>query len=200
VLGAILWRRMLEPPAVRASAVRDTLAFLDIFEAGSQAEVMRRVPQDSRAIIEDTPRSAWIPVEHDHHTIDAIIDVFGLQRAIECWTGALLHLTKRPLLSSFISGMTRLFGKDPIRVISLLPKGWNLVYRGVCVPVLARGDRPEPVIRFVQVAPEIRRYSNYFHSWHGGCRAFASLASMPGKVSFSIAPDMSYAEAAFKLK
>lgn len=188
---------MSETPAVRASAVLDTLAFLDIFEPGSRAEVMRRVPRSSQLVIESTPRSAWVPVEHDHYTIDAIVEIFGVPRAIECWSQALLHLIERPLLSSFFTGMTRLFGRDPSRIISLLPKGWNLVYRNVCVPVLIRGDGSHPVIRFAQVAPEIRRYSNYFHSWHGGCQAFASLATVPGRVQFVVGPEMSYAEATF---
>jgi hypothetical protein len=71
--------------------VRDTLDFLDVFEPGARAEVMSRVPASSRAAIEDTPRSAWVSVHDDHHTIDAMIEIFGRERAIECWSGALLN-------------------------------------------------------------------------------------------------------------
>src|SRR4051794_9369406 len=62
-------------PAIRASAVRDTLAFLDTFEPGSRQRVLDAVPAASREVIEQTPGSSWISIEHDHWTIDAMIDI-----------------------------------------------------------------------------------------------------------------------------
>src|SRR6476469_5254273 len=105
-------------PAVRASAVRDTLDYLDVFQPGARAEVLSRVPARSRTVIEETPRSAWVSVHDDHYTIDAMIDIFGRERAIECWCGAMMNLIERPLLHGFISGMKRVLGNDPGRVIS----------------------------------------------------------------------------------
>jgi hypothetical protein len=184
-------------PAVRASAVRDTLDYLDVFQQGARAEVIGRVPAESRRVIEDTPRSGWIGIEHDHYTIDAMIEILGRDRAIQCWCDALASLTQRPLLRAFIGGMKRVFGSDPERVISWFPKGWSLAYRDVCTLELKKSTSGRPMIVFVDIPDEIRLYSNYFHSWHGVCRGFAAIAGVEGRVQFTIAPDLRFAEATF---
>jgi hypothetical protein len=184
-------------PAVRASAVRDTLDYLDVFQRGARAEVIARVPEPSRRVIEDAPRSGWIGIEHDHHTIDAMIEIFGRDRAIQCWCDALASLTKKPLLGAFIGGMKRVFGNDPARVISWFPRAWPLAYRDMCTLVLKESSSGRPMIVFADICDEIRLYSNYFHSWHGVCRGFAAIAGVDGRVRFTIAPDLGSAEATF---
>jgi hypothetical protein len=185
-------------PAVRASAVRDTLAFLDKFEPGSRSKVMARVPAASRENIESAPRSSWISIDDDHFTIDAIVDLFGRERAIQFWRDALAHLVEGPLLGSFVSGMVRVFGRDPARVVALFPKGWPLVYRDVCMPRLVSSADHRPVIRFENIAPEVRtHYRNYLHSWHGACQGFAHIARVQGRVEFTVSPDGYVAEAKF---
>jgi hypothetical protein len=184
-------------PAVRASAVRDTLHFLDKFEPGTRAKVMERVPAASREVIESTPRSSWIGVEHDHFTVDAMIEVLGRRRAIECWRDSVADLVDKPLLKTFVSGMVALIGHDPSRIVGLFAKGWPLVYRGLCEPRLIATSGRHPVIRFDHLAPELRLYRNYFDSWDGACQGFAHLAKVTGYVHFSVAPDVSFAEARF---
>jgi hypothetical protein len=181
---------------VRASAVRDTLAFLDKFEPGSRAKVMAGVPAASREVIETTPRSGWIAIEHDHHTIDGIIRLFGRTRAIQCWREALTALIERPLLGGFVKGMVDLFGRDPARVVALFPRAWPLVYRDVCSPRL-HNDGRRPMIRFESIAAEVRTHPNYLHSWNGACQGFAEIARVHGHVEFKVAPDCNVAEAIF---
>ena len=184
-------------PAVRAGAVRDTLDFLDVFEPGARQKVLSRVPTESRAVIEEMPRSSWVSVEHDHHTIDAMIELFGVERAVECWERSMVHLTEKPLLRGFVSGMRRLFGSDQGRLLTWFPKGWPLAYRDVCTPSVARNPGGTPMIVFEDVADEIKLHPNYFHSWHGACRGFAIIAGVAGDVHFGIAPDLTYAKAIF---
>lgn len=102
-------------PAVRASAVRDTLAFLDKFHPGSRQRVLSRVPAESRRVIEETSRLSWVAVEHDHWTIDAMVELFGRERAIRCWADSVSSLVEQPLLRTFVSGMLKLVGNDPAR-------------------------------------------------------------------------------------
>ena len=184
-------------PAVRASAVRDTLAYLDKFEAGSRARVLERVPAEARAIIESTPGTDWISVEHDHWTVDAIIEVLGRPRAIQCWRGALGNLVERPLLRSFVSATLKALGRNPVGVVRLLAKGWPLVYRDVCEPKLIATVDGQPTIRFDHIAPAVQRYRNYLDSWYGGVQGFADLAGVRGHVELEVAPDVSWAEAKF---
>jgi hypothetical protein len=188
---------MQKHPSVRASAVLDTLAFLDQFEAGSRQRVLAAVPAPSRALIEGTARSAWIGIEHDHYTIDAIIELFGKPRAIAFWAAAVAELTHKPLLKAFVSGMFKLMPLDARRVASIFATGWPLVYRDMCSLEVGSTEGGHPVLRFASLAPAVRRYHNYLHSWHGGCVGFARLARLSSRVSFRAALDASSAEASF---
>lgn len=175
----------------------DTLAFLDRFEAGSRRRVLDCVPDASRGLIETTARSAWIGVEHDHYTIDAIVELFGKQRAIAFWSAAVAELTNKPLLRAFVGGMFKLMPLDARRVVSIFATGWPLVYRDMCTLEVHSSDGGHPVLRFAHVAPALRRFRNYLHSWHGGCVGFAKLAGLATHVTFRAALDASWAEASF---
>jgi hypothetical protein len=177
--------------------VLDTLAFLDRFQPGSRQRVLACVPQASRLLIEQTTRTGWIGVEHDHYTIDAIVELFGKQRAIEFWAVAVAELTNKPLLKAFVSGMFKLMPLDARRVVSIFATGWPLVYRDMCTLELDSTEHGQPLLRFGAVSPGVRRFRNYMYSWHGGCVGFAKLAGLPGQVTFRAALDASSAEACF---
>jgi hypothetical protein len=184
-------------PAVRASAVRDTLAFLEKFEPGSMARVLAKVPEASRAVIEGTARSGWVGVQHDHHTIDAIVDLFGRKRALEFWSEAISELSDKPLLKAFVGGMLRLVTRDSRRVMSIFATGWPLVYRDMCEIDVIDSEDGNPVLRFRQIAAQVRRHRNYLLSWQGGCAGFAKLAGLTVHTVFRAAADASSAEIEF---
>ena len=185
-------------PFVRASAVKDSLDFLDEFERGARAAVLGAVPADVKERILDAGRTAWISIEDDHFTVDAIVAHFGEERAVEYWTENLRSLAEKPLLKTFFFGMLTVVGGDPDRVIALIPKGWPLVYRDMGTPrFVKQGSHGQAALVFDDVPSEVRRYRNYFLSWHGVCRAFASIAKLKGSVTFDVAPNGSRAEASF---
>ena len=177
--------------------MRDTLDFLDQFEPGSRARVLERVPSQSLDVIETTPGFSWISLDHDHWTIDAMIEIFGLERAIACWRDSVSNLLGRPFLRDFVVQMLKVIGRSPVSVVRLFAKGWSLVYRDLCEPVLIATIDGQPVIRFENIDPSIKRYQNYLHCWHAGCQGFAQIARVRGSVAFEVAPDLSWAEAKF---
>lgn len=178
---------------MRASAVRDTLTFLDKFEAGSLKRVLERVPDASRQVIDSTSRSGWIHVDHDHYTIDAIVELFGRERAIQFWAAAIAELSDKPLLKAFVGGMLRVVALEPQRIVSIFATGWPLVYRDMCTVRATTSPAGHATLRFDNVAPEVRRYRHYLDSWHGGCAGFARLAGLSVRVTFVSGGD--YAEA-----
>ena len=184
-------------PSIRASAVRDALTFLDDFEHGAQRRVLEQVPAASRSVIESTPGTSWISIEHDHYTVDAIIDLFGRERAICYWRDLVATLVNRPLLSGFVSNLIRLLGREPVSVVRGFAKAWPLVYRDLCEPQLIATSDGQPTIRFANLASELRRYPNYLDSWYGACQGFAHIAQVRGHVQFEVASDRSWAEAKF---
>lgn len=177
--------------------MRDTLAFLDKFQPGARQKVLERVPPASRSVIEETARSAWIGIEHDHFTIDAIIALFGTPRAIQFWCARLAELSDKPLLKTFLGGVLKIMPMDRKRVIGFLATGWQLVYRDMCTLTVVENEVGDPVLRFDEIPEPVRRHRNYLHSWHGGCLGFAKLAGLGGQVAFRVALDLRSAEAAF---
>ncbi|MEY4508596.1 MAG: hypothetical protein RLZZ450_718 [Pseudomonadota bacterium] len=184
-------------PAVRAAAILDALDYLDVFELGARARVLGNVPAPSREVLLSTSRSSWVGIEHDRYAVDAIVNLFGVNRSIQYWRAATSRLAERPLLKGFVSGMIALLGHDPGRVLGLLPKGWPLVYRELCDPQMDTSVAGEASLRFVHIAHEVRAAPNYFHSWHGTCLGMADLARMEGKVTFVVSADRSTASATF---
>jgi hypothetical protein len=158
---------------------------------------MQRVPAASRELIETTPRSGWISVEDDHWTVDAMVEIFGPERAMLCWRGAVANLVDRPLLRNFVSGMLNVLGHSPVTVVRLFAKGWPLVYQDLTEPQIIATPDGHPTIRFERISPLVRRYPNYLLSWHGACQGFALIANVRGSVTFEVAPDKSWAEAKF---
>jgi hypothetical protein len=179
--------------------VHDSLDNLDQFEPGTRQAVLDRIPPETREEILAAPRSDWISIEDDHHTVDSIIALLGRERAIEYWCYSLRRLVDRPLLRTFVAGMVNVLGREPPVVVGLLVKGWALAYKDMCDPVLTTVDG-QPAIRFENVAPQVREYSNYFASWDGTCRGFADIARVRGVVRFTVAPNREWAEAVFYWK
>lgn len=186
---------MQKQPSVRASAVRDTLAFLDKFEPGSMKRVLARVPVASREVIDSTPRSGWIHVDHDHFTIDAIVECFGRERAIQFWSAAIAELSDKPLLKAFVGGMFRIVALDPQRIASIFATGWPLVYRDMCMVRAAVSPDGHAALHFEELAPELRKYRSYLFSWHGGCAGFARLAGLNVRVLFEGTAGQDFAQA-----
>jgi len=184
-------------PAVRAGAILDALAYLDVFEPGARSRVLACVEPASREVLLNTSRSSWVGIEHDRHAVDAIVSLFGVERSIQYWRRTTSRLAERPLLKTFVSGMIGLLGNDPGRVIGLLPRGWPLVYRELCEPRLQRTAAGRASVHFMRVAPEVRDAANYFYSWHGTCLGVADLARMPIAVEFVVSADRSSASATF---
>src|SRR4051812_11719362 len=119
-------------PAARVGAVKDLLDFVERFEPGMQAKVLATFPAETRELLESSPRMSWFSIEHDHFVADGLIAHLGKERAIECWRDSMTHLLERPLLRTFVSGMGRVLGNDPARLVSIVPKGWPLAFHDFC--------------------------------------------------------------------
>jgi hypothetical protein len=188
---------MTRSPSVRVSAARDLLAFADKFQEGTSGQILQRFPPEALDALQTSPRSSWLSIEHDHFLVDGLIEVLGRERAIQCWRASMPDMIDKPLLRSFASGMMRLFGRDPTRVIGLLPKGWPLVFNDFCTVKMITGPGDRATLLLEGMAPQLRKYPNYFHSWDGICQGIGQIACPDGRVYFSVARDMSSAEAKF---
>ncbi len=188
---------MSRAPAVRVSAARDMLDFTEKFERGARARVAKRIPPECLEVMETSARSSWLEIERDHFLVDGICAELGVERAIECWRMSIPDMIDKPLLHSFVSGMMRLFAGDPGRIVGLIPKGWPLVFRDVATLTAQTGGKKEASLVFSDVAPVIRKYPNYFHSFHGICEGVLLITGARGRVAFEVAPGAASATARF---
>ena len=182
-------------PAVRIAMVRDILDFAEKFQPGTLAQVLATFPDDARAALEAGSRMGWYPIEHDHWVVDGIIAVLGKERAMDCWSASVLDMVDKPLLRTFISGMLRVVGEDPARIIGLLPKAWPLIYDNFCYLELSGTEPNQVTLAFRALAPELHEHPNYFVSWTGVLRGLFEIARVSGQVALTIAQDKQSAEA-----
>jgi len=187
-------------PAVRASAARDTLDYLDRFQPGLRERVWATIPAEAQQVIEAALRLSWIEVQHDHHIVDGIVKTLGRDRAIRFWADSVASTVDKPLLRAFVNGMLSLVGNDPARIIAWMPKGWGMIWRDMCTPRFELSAQGTPLLHFENIHPSIRLHENYIHSWHGAVLGFARLSRTAVNVTFSVAPDLSHATATFRLE
>jgi hypothetical protein len=150
-------------------------------------------------VIAATSRSAWVGIEHDHHCVDAIVQLFGRARAIDYWSSTISELSDKPLLKSFVTGMFKWMPIEPRRVVAIMAAGWPLVYRDMCKLEVELSAQGNPVLQFRELPELVRRHRNYLLSWQGACMGFIKLAALKAELSFQVAPDLRTAEAEFVL-
>lgn len=174
-------------PAVRVASARDVLAFADKFAPGAQDAILRTFPPDALRAFHESSRLAWLPLEHHHWMVDGMVRHFGRERAIRCWSASVPVVVDKPLLRNFVSAMLRLVGREPPRVIDLLPRAWPLLYQDVCEVEAIHDDPHQSWVLFKNIAPQVHAYPNYFVSWTGLLHGLFQLADVSGEVQLDIA-------------
>jgi len=178
---------MRRSPAARASAARDNLAFCDVYQPGSVAQIRATIPDDALQALDYTGGASWLEFEHDHWLMDGVLQHFGREEAVACWRQSIAHLVDKPLLKSFVQGGLRLFGAQPGSLLKLVPKGWTLAYRDFCVPAFSRTSEKSAELRFENVADEAFASPGYLHCWHAVCLGVIDLEKpSDGRIDFEI--------------
>jgi len=188
---------MPRSPAVRVSAARDMFELLDAFEPGSRDRVWARIPEPTRAFVDSLWRTQWIPLEHDHFLPEAIAAEFGRARSRELFRRAVPSIVEKPLLEPLVSGMLRVLGERRVRLLTIIPKGWGLVFRDFAEPRVGAATDDGIEILFDPVAPDVREHPVYFDMWEGVCLGFLDLACPEAALDFDVAPDRSQIAARF---
>ena len=170
---------------------------LDRFEPGSRARVWARIPEPTRALVESLWRTQWIPLEHDHFLPEAILSEFGRLRSRDLFRQALPHLVEKPLLEPLVAGMLRMLGEQRVRLLTIIPKGWGLIFRDLCEPRLGKTGDDEIEVVFDAIAPAVREHPAYFDMWEGVCLGLLDLACPEGALDYEVGSDRSRVVARF---
>ena len=191
-------RKTGRQPAVRVSSAYDMLSFLERHEPGSRERVWMRIPKESRDFIDKLWRASWIPIEHDHWIPDAIVAEFGLDEARQLFRASIPAMVEKPLLEPLVSGMLRVLGTRRRRILTIIPKGWSLVFRDFCEPSIVTSSDRELEILFDAIPRVVRAHPVYFTMWEGVMLGFLDFTHSDGEIDFELAPDASRVRVRFR--
>jgi len=173
------------------------LELVERFQPGARARVLGFFPSASLEAFETSTRTSWLAVQDHHWVVDGICDALGTERAVQCWRESIGELLGKPLLRNFFDGMVRVIGARPATRVGILVRGWPLAYRDFCTLRIEDETASGLTLLFDDIAPEVRAFPNYFHSFRGICEGFALATHIPGTVAFHALPGHQRAEARF---
>jgi hypothetical protein len=164
------------------------MAYLDVFRPGSLERVRAAMPEASRAIVEESPRTSWVPIEHDRHLPRAIVEVLGEEAATEMWRAFVGSHVQSPLLRSLLDGATRLLGFSPGTLVWMVPKAWGQVYRDFCTPKVTERDDHHATLAFEDMAPEVLAEPAYLICFRAVILGFFDIAGVEGELDWDVDP------------
>lgn len=176
-----MYHRVVPGPAIRLSVARDSIDFLDRFRPGARQELIDYLPVDTRDLILNSAGSGWLPIEHDRHVLAGHLQLLGLEQSRVCWRAGMSELSKKPLLSSVVSGTMRVFRQDKTKLLGVVPRGWTLVYREFCRVELAEKQRGDVRFVFSDIAAEVWEYPAYIDCWAAVILGLLDVAGADGR-------------------
>lgn len=114
---------------MRAAHVRENLKTLDAFSDELASEVRARLRPELVEVIENAPRSAWLPLQHDIELSAKVAEVGGYEMCMQWCRSSLEATAQTPLLRGFFSAGLRLFGANPGHLLRLVQRGYPTIYR-----------------------------------------------------------------------
>ncbi len=141
----------LQGPAIRTSAVRNFLAFLDDYSPGLQEEVRSALPGDVVCRIDTGKSLSWLALPMKSSVITALWQAAGPKKALDAVADFIGLFVRSPFLSAYFEkpGAT-----IPAR-LHAAALGWSLMYRDVCsVNLVSTGDTSAH-LRLTNLAPDL---------------------------------------------
>lgn len=170
---------------MRASHIRSNLEELEQFGGPTAERVRARIAKSTFVAIEDAASVAWLPVEIDIDITRAVFDELG-PKAVRKWSrDALVRSTEGPLLRPIIDGTRSLFGLTPHTLLKLMPRGFDLVYRGCGGLRYEEESEHACVLHHTGVPATFFDGEAYLEGMAGGFEAAILLGGADGTVELS---------------
>ncbi len=174
-------------PAARASNAIDSFKVLEKRSPGVVAQVLDRLPEETRAHYEGTVRTTWIPLEHDARLVTAMVEVLGPAGAREFWRAFSTYYIEQPVLKAMVEGAKRLFGLKMGGIIRMFPRGYSHVYRGYW----ERGtteihDEHSGTVTLEGVIEPVLRCEAYMLVTEGSMLGMYDVAGLPDDLEFEV--------------
>jgi len=113
---------------VRASWAKTLVGAAKRIEIPSREVALRAIPDDVRADIRSKGKLGWIAAEQMAVLMSGIERGFGAD-ASTVWVDAMRLAVQSPLLRPLQMGAFSLFGNDPLKIVKMSPRVWELLTR-----------------------------------------------------------------------
>ena len=121
---------MVERGLARVRNAQDLLVFMEPRDPGSVEAVLSTLAPAVREVVESSPRTRWIPLEHDARFVDAIIGHYGVDGSVELFRDYTARFTESPLQRAIFEGARRIFGLSVGTFVRIMPRVWATSYKG----------------------------------------------------------------------
>jgi hypothetical protein len=120
---------MSSQPAIRGFVCRMILEGAQALPADKQRRVLPRVPEQTLALIESTPRMGWVPMEESMKLTEPLHAALGTAGFRQFLCEQSDRMASYPLLQTFFDGAVRLFGLTPQALLKWSTYAWEQAFR-----------------------------------------------------------------------
>ncbi len=180
--------RGVTAPAVRARTTQEALRFLDHVRPGTTQAVRALVDPASLKVIDETPGTEWIPLEHDRRVPKAILDLLGPSDALAYWRRFLPGHLDSPLLRTITDTAIRLLGHSPATFVRAMPRLFPVLYRDYARARAADHGEDHAELLLDDVHPEVMASEGYLVAFRGLLLGVLDLCGVPGTLDVTTDP------------
>jgi len=138
-------------PAIRTSAVRNFLAYLDDYSPGLQEAVRSALPGDVLREIDGSRSFSWLALPIKFSVIDALWKTAGPKNALDAVADFIGQFVRSPFLSAYFESPGATI---PAR-LHAVALGWSLMVRDVCSVDFVSTSDCSAHLRLTNLAPDV---------------------------------------------
>lgn len=174
-------------PRVRTQTVRSALASFSAKHGDRLGDLIAEIPPGVMLAIQG--RDDWVDVDDDRYVPEAITTVLGEEGALEFFSELAQEQIEGALFRPFVALVRSRFGRGPYALLRMVPVGWKVVYRDVCL-IFVRRDAPmEATVSFRGLPPEVVTSQGYLTSFTGFLLGLVVAGGMQPEYETSLDPE-----------
>lgn len=141
---------------IRARQLQLLLTHIDRLPPADRAAVLARVAPGDVAEIQSAAALDWIPMRLSTELARAVTEALGRDRTRDFFREQFAVTLSNAVLGSLVGAVSRHLSSDPRAGLRWMPRGHELLFRGVGRMVVSFSDTgPEAILSLVDLPPEL---------------------------------------------
>lgn len=178
-----------DQPVTKAGYMKDYLGALRRLPSDKQAAVLHEL-DDLVSEIENSSRSAWLPISANLRITNAVFRKLGATEAGEFYAQWIRRQIETPVWSNLIRGALALFGHDPGSLAQWVPTTFGLMYRNYGQWTVQRLGDTQVQLELTEMPAELATNVHWQQSVRSGMFALYRLARVDGEITLESASNV----------